>query len=136
MDYNNIVKLFNDGVSDSGILFILVLIDTTLALTYCLKIKRPILSETMLSGLLRNVILCFMPAAIAWLSVERPRSDDVYGVIAAVLTIYIGYAVIQSILAYTTLWGVKYPDWVNSWLKDEITHKEQKGSDKNEQDNK
>lgn len=126
MDFPDLLSMFNDGVSDSGILFILVLVDTCLAISYQIKSGNKLLSNKLLSGLLRNITLCFMPALVHALSVWHPRSDQVYPVIAAVLSVYIGYAILQSILAYTEMWGIKYPEWLNKWLENEIKDKEKK----------
>lgn len=123
------LSLFNDGISDSGILFILVLIDTTLAVSYQIKQKQHLLSSTLLSGLLRNFVLCFMPFLVHELAAFHPRTDNVYQLISAVLSVFIGYAVIQSILAYTALWGISYPQWLKDWLSNEIMDKENKNGD-------
>lgn len=123
MNYENLLKIFNDGVSDSGILFILVLIDTILAITYCFKTKKPVLSGELLSGLLRNFLLCFMPVAVSYLSVLRPRTDGIYALIACILTLFIAYAIIQSILAYANLWGLNLPNWLKSIIEGEIKEK-------------
>lgn len=125
---NNILQYFNDGVSDSAILFILVLIDTTLAVSYQIKQRQHLLSSTLLAGLLRNFVLCFMPFLVAGIAKYHPRSDTLYQFVAAILSLYIGYAIIQSILAYTDLWGVKYPDWLKSWLESEIEDKTKKSN--------
>ena len=135
MDWNSVFNMFNDGVSDSGILFILVLVDTCLALSYQIKSGGHLLSSKLLSGLLRNITLCFMPALVYILSVWHPRSDSVYQMIAVVLSIYIGYAILQSILAYTNLWGIQYPNWLKTWLESEIKDKEGKLNQTNKQDN-
>lgn len=119
----NLIQYFNDGVSDSGILMILVIVDTVLALSYQLKVKQPIISSRLLSGLLRNVILAVTPSLVTALSIWRPRSDDIYQMLAAILSLFIGYAIIQSILSYVTLWGVKYPKWMTDWLSGEIESK-------------
>lgn len=123
---NSLLQYFNDGVSDSAILFILVLIDTTLAVSYQIKQRQHLLSSTLLAGLLRNFVLCFMPLFVAGIAKYHPRSDTLYQFVAAILAIYIGYAIIQSILAYTNLWGVKYPDWLKDWLNNEIQDKTKK----------
>lgn len=119
----NLITYFNDGISDSGILMILVIVDTVLALSYQLKVKQPIISSRLLSGLLRNVILAVTPSLVTALSVWRPRSDNIYQMLAAILSIFIGYAIIQSILSYVNLWGVKYPKWMTDWLSGEIESK-------------
>lgn len=119
----NFITYFNDGISDSGILMILVIVDTVLALSYQLKVKQPIISSRLLSGLLRNVILAVTPSLVTALSIWRPRSDDIYQMLAAILSVFIGYAIIQSILSYVNLWGVKYPEWLTKWLSGEIESK-------------
>ena len=130
----NILQYFNDGVSDSAILFILVLIDTTLAVSYQIKQRQHLLSSTLLAGLLRNFILCFMPFLVAGIAKYHPRSDTLYQFVAAILSLYIGYAIIQSILAYTDLWGVKYPDWLKNWLQNEIEDKTKKSITNKDED--
>ena len=122
----NYLSYFNDGITDTGILFILVLVDTALAMSYQIKQKQHLLSSTLLAGLLRNFTLCFMPILVTELSLVHPRSDDLYQLISAVLSVYIGYAIIQSILAYTQLWGINYPNWLKNWLTQEVRSKEGK----------
>lgn len=119
----NFITYFNDGISDSGILMILVIVDTVLALSYQMKVRQPIVSSRLLSGLLRNVILAVTPSLVTALSIWRPRSDDIYQMLAAILSIFIGYAIVQSILSYINLWGVKYPKWMTDWLSGEIESK-------------
>lgn len=131
---NNLLQYFNDGVSDSAILFILVLIDTTLAISYQIKQRQHLLSSTLLAGLLRNFVLCFMPFLVAGIAKYHPRSDTLYQFVAAVLSLYIGYAIIQSILAYTDLWGVEYPEWLKNWLQNEIEDKTNKSNTTKEVD--
>lgn len=123
LDY---LSYFNDGITDTGILFILVLLDTALALSYQIKAKNHLLSSTLLAGLLRNFGLCFMPILVTGLSHFHPRADNLYQVIAAVLSVYIGYAIIQSVLAYAQLWGINYPEWLKNWLSQEVKSKEDK----------
>lgn len=120
------LSYFNDGITDTGVLFILVLIDTALAMSYQIEQKKHLLSSTLLAGLLRNFGLCFMPILVAGLSKFHPRTDGLYQMIAAILSIYIGYAIIQSILAYTQLWGIDYPGWLQDWLSQEVKDKEGK----------
>lgn len=122
----NYLSYFNDGITDTGVLFILVLIDTALALSFQIKSKRHLLSSTLLAGLLRNFCLCFMPILVTGLSHFHPRSDGLYQMISAILAIYIGYAILQSILAYAQLWGINYPQWLQNWLSQEVRSKEEK----------
>ena len=127
MNLTDFVNYFNDGVTDSGILMILVLIDTAVAVSYHYAKGNGFVSNRLLSGLIRNLILSFMPSLVTGISAFRPRADTLYQYLAMILTIYIGYAIIQSILAYTALWGVKLPSWLNDMLSQEIKDKENKG---------
>ena len=107
MRKRELINIFNDGVSE-------------------------LLSSAMISGLLRNFVLCFMPALVHLLAIYHPRTDGIYQLISAVLSVYIGFAILQSIMAYTDLWGVKYPEWINNWLSGEIKDKVGKGDNKND----
>lgn len=127
MNITDFVNYFNDGVADTGILMILVLIDTAVAVSYHYAKGNGFVSNRLLSGLIRNLILSFMPSLITGISALRPRSDTLYQYLAMILTIYIGYAIIQSILAYMNLWGVKLPTWLNDLLSQEIKDKQNKG---------
>lgn len=127
MNLNDFVSYFNDGVTDSGILMILVLIDTATAVSYHYAKGNGFVSNRLLSGLIRNLILSFMPSLITAISAFRPRTDTLYQYLAMILTIYIGYAIIQSILAYMNLWGIKLPTWLNDLLSQEIKDKQNKG---------
>lgn len=127
MNLTDFVNYFNDGVTDSGILMILVLIDTAVAVSYHYSKGSGFVSNRLLSGLIRNLVLSFMPSLITGISTLRPRTDTLYQYLAMILTIYIGYAIIQSILAYMNLWGVKLPVWLNELLSQEIKDKENKG---------
>lgn len=119
------LNFFVDGVTDSSVLSVLALIDTTLAFSYWFKNGRRILSNTLLSGLLRNVVLALMPSLMQLLSTWHPNSTSsiIYPLVTSIITIYIGFAIIQSILSYTAMWGIKFPNWLEEIIKQEIKSK-------------
>ena len=134
---NDFLNLFADGVTDSSVLSVLVLIDTTLAVSYWFKNGRRILSNTLLSGLFRNVVLALMPSLMQLLSTWHPTSTSsiIYPLVTSIITVYIGFAIIQSIMAYTAMWGIKFPNWLDAIIKQEIQSKtgvnvDDQGSDK------
>lgn len=122
---NDFLNFFADGVTDSSVLSVLVLIDTTLAVSYWFKNGRRILSNTLLSGLLRNVVLALMPSLMQLLSTWHPTktSSIIYPLVTSIITIYIGFAIVQSIVAYTAMWGIKFPNWLDSIIKQEVQSK-------------
>lgn len=122
---NDFLIFFADGVTDSSVLSVLVLIDTTLAVSYWFKNGRRILSNTLLSGLLRNVVLALMPSLMQLLSAWHPTntSSIIYPLVTSIITIYIGFAIVQSIMAYTAMWGIKFPGWLDAIIKQEIQSK-------------
>lgn len=125
----NIYKMLYNGLSDSAILMLLVLADTILAVTYNMKARGKILSNEMLSGLLRNFLLSILPSFINLIAALVPRNDDLYNIIASMFTVLIAFAVVESILAYINLWGIKYPSWLEKFLLGEIESKEVKKGD-------
>lgn len=122
---NDFLNFFADGVTDSSVLSVLVLIDTTLAVSYWFKNGRRILSNTLLSGLLRNVVLALMPSLMQLLSSWHPTSTSsiIYPLVTSIITIYIGFAIVQSIMAYTAMWGIKFPNWLDAIIKQEVQSK-------------
>lgn len=122
----NIYTMLNNGLSDSAILMLLVLADTILAVTYNMKAQGKILSNEMLSGLLRNFLLSILPSTINLIAALVPRNDNLYNIIASMFTVLIAFAVFESILAYVNLWGIKYPSWLEKFLLGEIESKEVK----------
>ena len=126
--------MLNNGLSDSAILMLLVLADTILALTYNMKAKGKVLSNEMLSGLLRNFLLSILPSCINLIAALVPRNDNLYNIIASVFTVLIAFAVTESILAYINLWGIKYPSWLEKFLLGEIESKEVKKDEPKEEE--
>lgn len=122
----NIYEMLSNGLSDSAILMLLVLADTILAVTYNMKARGKILSNEMLSGLLRNFLLSILPSIINFIAALVPRNDNLYNIIASMFTLLIAFAVFESILAYVNLWGIKYPSWLEKFLLGEIESKEVK----------
>ena len=129
----NIYTMLNNGLSDSAILMLLVLADTILAVTYNMKARGKVLSNEMLSGLLRNFLLSILPSFINLIAAFVPRHDDLYNIIASVFTVLIAFAVVESILAYVNLWGIKYPSWLEKFLLGEIESKEVKKDEPKEE---
>lgn len=132
----NIYIMLNNGLSDSAILMLLVLADTILALTYNMKTKGKVLSNEMLSGLLRNFLLSVLPSIINLIAALVPRNDNLYNIIASMFTLLIAFAVVESILAYVHLWGIKYPSWLEKFLLGEIESKEVKKDESKEETKK
>lgn len=118
-----LTQYFGDAITDTGILLILVVVDTILALTYSLGTNHRFTSGRMLSGILRNVLLSVVPLGVRALALIEPRQDDLYSVLSAIFFIFIGWAVIVSILSYLTLLGLKFPKWLLNIVSGEIETK-------------
>lgn len=117
------ISYFNNFVSDTGILFILVIIDTVLAISAKIANNEAIVSNKLLSGLLRNITLSFVPMLLDVVNYLAPRNDMIYSIIAMVVTILLGYGMIISILTNINILGIKYPDWLMNALRGEIESK-------------
>lgn len=119
-----IFSYFSDPLSDTGILMILVLIDTVLAITYKMSKKASsFISSKMLSGLLRNLLLSIVPLMVTLISDLDPRTDDLYAILSFIFFIFIAWAILVSIISYTSLLGIKYPEWLLKLLTGEIESK-------------
>ena len=123
MNLDNLTSYFGNDGTDAGLLLILVVIDTTLALTYRMGTDKKFISSKMLSGILRNAILSVIPLGIRALSFIEPRQDDLYKILSAFFFVFISWSIIVSILSYVSLLGIKYPAWLLKILGAEINAK-------------
>lgn len=139
MDVANILSHLMDGGIDTMLLLVLVLIDTVLGTSQSIKNGKSVLSRVFLSGLFRNVILCFVPYLISLIGNFKNSNDMIiFGTLPAVYSILFAYAILESIMANLNILGVKLPEKLIKLLSDEIESKQEKnlpsekGSDKSE----
>ena len=134
-DIYNLVHPYLNGsyVSDSLLLLSLAIIDTVLAVAWRIKQEKPIWSKRLKSGLVFNVALSFLPQIIglAYNQIHDPSALLLLTIEA--VTICIGLAQLQSILANAVLFGIKVPKWAMKWynilIEPEVEEKKHK--DKN-----
>lgn len=134
-DIYNVVHPFLHGsyVSDSLLLLSLTIIDTVLAVAWRIKEGKPLWSNRLKSGLIFNVALSFLPQIIgvAYNQIHEPSSLLLLTIES--VTIFIGLAQLQSILANAVLFGIKVPKWAMKWYSvligaevEEKKHKDEK----------
>lgn len=134
-DIYNLVHPYLNGsyVSDSLLLLSLAIIDTVLAVAWRIKQEKPIWSKRLKSGLVFNVALSFLPQIIgvAYNQIHDPSALLLLAIEG--VTICIGLAQLQSILANAVLFGIKVPKWAMTWynilIEPEVEEKKHK--DKN-----
>lgn len=134
-DIYNVIHPYLHGsyVSDSLFLLTLAIIDTVLAVAWRIKQGKPLWSNRLKSGLIFNVALAFLPqiVGVAYNQIHEP-SHLLLLTIEGV-TIFIGLAQLQSILANAVLFGIKVPKWAMKWYSvliepevEEKKHKDEK----------
>lgn len=123
VDYTFLTKYFGDAITDTGILLILVIIDTVLALSYAVASGHKFTSAKMLSGILRNTLLSVVPLGVRAIALIEPRQDDLYMVLSAIFFVFIAWSVLVSIVSYLSLLGIKFPDWLLKIVDGEIQAK-------------
>lgn len=131
-DIYNVVHPYLNGsyVSDSLLLLSLAIIDTVLAVAWRIKQEKPIWSKRLKSGLVFNVALSFLPQIIgvAYNQIHDPSALLLLAIEG--VTICIGLAQLQSILANAVLFGIKVPKWAMTWynilIEPEVEEKKHK----------
>lgn len=132
MNFNQVLTYLTDGPTDTLFLLTLVFIDTVLGTSQAIKNGKNVISRTLITGVLTNVLLTLVPSIIYAIRLYRPSTDPAFvNILSSAYTLILGYAIIQSILANASLVGIKLPDKLLSWLANEIKDKE----DKNNKDN-
>lgn len=137
-DIYNIVHPFFGGayVSDSLFLLTLAIIDTVLAVAWRIKKGEPIWSKRLKSGLIFNVVLSFLPQIIGVLYNQIHEPSPLLLITLEAVTIFIGLAQLQSILANAVLFGIKVPKWAMKWynilIEPEVEEKKHKDDKPNQ----
>lgn len=134
IDIYNVVHPFLHGsyVSDSLFLLTLTVIDTVLAVAWRIKKGKPLWSNRLKSGLVFNIVLSFLPQIIGVMYNQIHEPSHLLMITLEAVTIFIGLAQLQSILANTVLFGIKVPKWAMKWyqilIEPEVEEKENKDS--------
>ena len=134
-DIYNVIHPYLHGsyVSDSLFLLTLAIIDTVLAVAWRIKQGKPLWSNRLKSGLIFNVALSFLPqiVGVAYNQIHEPSRLLLLTIEG--VTIFIGLAQLQSILANAVLFGIKVPKWAMKWYSvliepevEEKKHKDEK----------
>lgn len=116
-DIYNVVHPYLHGgyVSDSLFLLTLAIIDTVLAVAWRIKQGNPLWSNRLKSGLIFNVALSFLPQIIGVGYNQIHEPSPLLLLTLEGVTIFIGLAQLQSILANAVLFGIKVPKWAMKW---------------------
>lgn len=126
--YREICHYLMNGFSDSGVLFIMVLFDTMLAVAYRVKKHKAINSSTLISGMLRNTSYALMPLLLQALQIlVHDDSYILYNIFKFGFTVIGFLALSQSCIANLKLNGAKIDKWLpkiyDLFLKDEVEKK-------------
>lgn len=131
-DIYNVVHPYLHGgyVSDSLFLLTLAIIDTVLAVAWRIKQGKPLWSNRLKSGLIFNVALSFLPQIIGVCYNQIHEPSPLLLLTLEGVTIFIGLAQLQSILANAVLFGIKVPKWAKKWysvlIEPEVEEKKHK----------
>lgn len=131
-DIYNVVHPYLHGsyVSDSLFLLTLAIIDTVLAVAWRIKKGKPLWSKRLKSGLIFNVALSFLPQIIGVAYNQIHDPSPLLLLTLEGVTIFIGLAQLQSILANAVLFGIKVPKWAMKWyvvlIEPEVEEKKHK----------
>lgn len=131
-DIYNVVHPYLHGgyVSDSLFLLTLAIIDTVLAVAWRIKQGKPLWSNRLKSGLIFNVALSFLPQIIGVGYNQIHEPSPLLLLTLEGVTIFIGLAQLQSILANAVLFGIKVPKWAMKWysvlIEPEVEEKKHK----------
>lgn len=131
-DIYNVVHPYLHGsyVSDSLFLLTLAIIDTVLAVAWRIKKGKPLWSKHLKSGLIFNVALSFLPQIIGVAYNQIHDPSPLLLLTLEGVTIFIGLAQLQSILANAVLFGIKVPKWAMKWyvvlIEPEVEEKKHK----------
>lgn len=128
MDVNQIFAYLTDGITDTFLLMILVVIDTVLGFSQAVKNNKKVTSKTLITGVVTNFILTLIPSAIFSIGFRHTANISFLNWLSAGYTVILAYGIIQSIMGNMNLLGIKLPTVIVKWLADELNDKEHKNN--------
>lgn len=120
MTFNKLFQILGTGIDETSILLILIVFDSILGTTWRFRKKKQLISQTALSGLLRNVSSALLPTLLELIKTFLHHNFLIFTIVNAFITIIIGISLLQSILANTKLNGINLPSFIEKLFGEAI----------------
>ena len=100
------INFFGAGVDQTSILICLALVDTALGVSVKLYNHKPVHSQRFMAGVLHNFLPALIPALLDFFEKMNKHTLPIYQIVSVCLFLFVGYFVIESILANAVLLGL------------------------------
>lgn len=120
MTFSRIFQIFGTGIDETSILLILIVFDSILGTTWRFRKKKQLISQTALSGLMRNVSSALLPSLLELIKTYLHHNFLIFSIVNAFITFLIGVSLFQSILANAKLNGINLPNFIEKIFGDAI----------------
>lgn len=113
---DEIFKYLADPVNDSSVLFVLVVLDTILGVSWRIAKSKPIISNILFSGLVRNLGCACLPLILHFFN-YLSNDSTLFNVVIPLFGFAIFCGLLQSVIANAVLCGVKIPPFLEDLYK-------------------
>ena len=112
--FKTILAWCGTGFDETAVLLVLMIFDSILGVSWRFRRKRFMISSTAVNGIIRNTLTCLLPSLLELIPIELDHHSLVFRIISLLISIIIGFTLLQSICANLKMNGVDLPQIIGN----------------------
>lgn len=112
--FKTILSWCGTGYDETAVLFVLMIFDSILGVSWRFRRKRFMISSTAVNGIIRNTLTCLLPSLLELIRMELDHHSLIFRIISLLISIIIGFTLLQSICANLKMNGVDLPQIIEN----------------------
>ena len=112
--FKTILQWCGTGFDETAVLLVLMIFDSVLGVSWRFRRKRFMISSTAVNGIIRNSLTCLLPSLLELIRIELDHHSLIFRIISLLISIIIGFTLLQSICANLKMNGVDLPQIIEN----------------------
>lgn len=112
--FKTILSWCGTGFDETAGLLVLMIFDSILGVSWRFRRKRFMISSTAVNGIIRNTLTCLLPSLLELIRIELDHRSLIFRIISLLISIIIGFTLLQSICANLKMNGVDLPQIIEN----------------------
>lgn len=112
--FKTILSWCGTGLDETAVLLVLMIFDSILGISWRFRRKRFMISSTAVNGIVRNTLTCLLPSLLELIRMSLHHNFLIFRIISLLISIIIGFTLLQSIFANLKMNGVDLPQIIEN----------------------
>ena len=112
--FKTILSWCGTGFDETAVLLVLMIFDSILGVSWRFRRKRFMISSTAVNGIIRNTLTCLLPSLFELIRIELDHQSMIFRIISLLISIIIGFTLLQSICANLKMNNVDLPQIIEN----------------------